>query len=146
MKQIVTFKHPKIVTKGFDGNPNGYLIPIYNIHESPINKQQQPCQVYLTVVAPQTVKGPHLHMVRWGLFTCIKGNVKIITKTSLGYEEYFSGEDYSYQTVQVPAGLPAALQNQGGDEAFVLNMPSPAWSPENQDDHHACFSDYSFRS
>jgi hypothetical protein len=144
MKKINLYNHPKIVTKNASGTPNGYLVPIYNIYESPIDNEQRPCQVYLTVISPKAVKGPHLHLSRWGLFTCIKGNIKIIVKTPEGYKEYFSGEKHKYQTVQVPAGWPAALQNEGDEEAFVLNMPSPAWSPDNQDDHPIKFDDYQF--
>jgi hypothetical protein len=81
-------------------------------------------------------------MQRWGLFTCIKGNIKIIIKTPKGYEDYYSGEDHEFKTVQVPAGLGAALQNMGDIDAYVLNMPSPAWTPENPDDHVVSFDDY----
>jgi dTDP-4-dehydrorhamnose 3,5-epimerase-like enzyme len=144
MEDLKPFSHPRIETKSIEGVPNGYLIPVYNDHESPIRKEQRPCQVYLTVVAPGAVKGPHLHMQRWGLFTCIKGNIKIVVKTPKGYKEFFSGENHSYQTVQVPAGWPSALQNQGDIEAFVLNMPSPAWTSDNQDDHPVVFADYKF--
>lgn len=145
MKKIKTFVHPKIQTKNDKGIPNGYLIPIYNDQESPINDKQRPRQVYLTVVLPHAIKGPHLHMERWGLFTCIKGNIKIIIKTpDEGYKVFFSGENHNYQTIQIPAGWPSALHNQDNAEAFVLNMPSPSWSPENQDDHPVSFADYDF--
>jgi dTDP-4-dehydrorhamnose 3,5-epimerase-like enzyme len=142
--RIRSYTHPKLPTRDLKGEANGYLIPIYNEHESPIETAQKPCQVYLTVVGPGAIKGPHLHMQRWGLFTCIKGNIKIIVKTPQGYEDHFSGEDYEYRTVQVPAGWAAALHNQGKSEAFVLNMPSPAWTVENQDDHPVSFEDYRF--
>jgi dTDP-4-dehydrorhamnose 3,5-epimerase-like enzyme len=144
MKKITVFKHLRIQTKNNFGVPNGYLIPIYNEHESPIAIEQRPCQVYLTVVAPGAIKGPHLHMQRWGLFTCIKGNIKVVVRTPQGYKEFFSGENHDYQTIQVPAGWPSALQNQSDIEAFVLNMPSPAWTKENQDDHQVSFHDYPF--
>lgn len=139
-----TFPHPRVTTKDLDGTPNGFLVPVYNIHETPIAAEQRPQQVYLTVVSPGSVKGPHLHMKRWGLFTCIKGNVKIVLKTSGGYEETFSGEDHAFTTVQVPAGIPAALQNIGNEDAYVLNMPSPAWRPDDQDEHPVTFEGYAF--
>jgi hypothetical protein len=74
-------------------------------------------------------------MKRWGLFTCIKGNLKIVARTENGYEEYFSGEAHDFASIQLPAGVPAALVNEGTEEALVLNMPSPAWHVEDQDDH-----------
>ena len=38
--------------------------------------------------------------------------------------------------------MPAALQNLGDDEAYVLNMPNPAWTPMMDDEHVADFSDF----
>lgn len=141
---ILTQTHQKIVTKDKDGNPNGFLVPIFNVHDDIIAPEQHPQQVYLTVATPGSIKGPHLHLKRWGLFTCIKGNVKVIIRTEEGYEEYFSGEDHNYATIQVPAGVPAALQNIGDKEAYVLNMPAPAWRPDDQDEHPVSFDDYTF--
>ncbi|MGC9975643.1 MAG: hypothetical protein ABSC57_02830 [Syntrophales bacterium] len=133
-------KHPKIVTKDSTGNPNGFLIPIYNIHETFIEAEHQPKQIYLTVCDVGQVKGPHLHLKRTGYFTCIKGNVRIVTKSNTGgYEEYFSGDDYEYATIEIPAGVAAAIQNIAGEPSYVLNTPSPAWHADDQDEHPARF-------
>lgn len=134
----------KIVTKDMEGDSNGFLVPIYNIHDGFFPSGKEPQQVYLTVIAARCIKGPHLHYIRTGCFTCIKGNARFVLKTDAGYEEVFSGEDYEYRSVIVPTGVPAALQNLGDEEAFVLNMPSPAWTPEMDDEHNADFSDFDF--
>ena len=144
--QIRTVSHPKIITKYKKGAPNGYLVPIYNIHDGFFAPGKEPQQVYLTVVAPDAVKGPHLHHIRTGFFTCIKGNVRIVVKTADGYQEFFSGEDHDYQSIEIPTGVPAAIQNLGDEDALVLNMPSPAWTPDMDDEHTADFSDYDFGS
>lgn len=141
---LLVYRHQRFLTKGKAENPNGWLLPIYNIHDGVIAPAQAPQQVYLTVVAPGAVKGPHLHLKRWGLFTCVRGNVRIVVRTVAGYEEYFSGEDHEFATVQVPAGVPAALQNTGSGEAYVLNMPAPAWRADDQDEHAVSFDDYVF--
>jgi hypothetical protein len=44
----------------------------------------------------------------------------------------------------VPKGIPAALQNIGNSDAYVLNMPFPAWTPTMNDEHTADFSDFNF--
>ncbi len=139
---IRTQKHPKIVTKTDDGIPNGYLLPIYNVHEKFFTEGREPGQVYLTVIAPGMKKGPHLHHVRTGFFTCIRGDVKIVLKMVSGYLEFFSGDSHDYLSVEVPTGVPALLINIGAAEAYVLNMPSPAWTPTMNDEHKADFSDY----
>jgi len=87
-------------------------------------------------------KGPHLHHLRTGYFTCIKGNVKIVVKDKGVYTEYFSGENNSYLSVVIPKGIPALVKNIGNEDAFILNMPSPAWTPTMNDEHQADFSDY----
>jgi dTDP-4-dehydrorhamnose 3,5-epimerase len=141
---FITQHHPKIITKNKDGEPNGWLVPIFNVYDGVIDNSQYPKQIYLTVIAPGEIKGPHLHLKRWGLFTCIHGNAKIVVRTQNGYEEYLTGEDYGFATIQVPAGVPAALQNIEDKEAYMLNMPSPAWHVDDQDEHLVSFDDYSF--
>ena len=136
--------NPKFVTKNGDGQINGFLVPIYNIHDKFFPLGKEPQQVYLTVISQGQIKGPHLHFIRTGCFTCIKGNARLVLKTAEGYKVIFSGEDHEYRTVIVPTGVPAALQNIGEGEAFVLNMPQPAWTPDMNDEHSADFSDFDF--
>ena len=144
VSEIKTKKNPKIGTKDLVGADNGFLIPIMNVHDNFVAPEQWPKQVYLTVVAEGKVKGPHLHHKRWGLFTCIRGNLKIVVRVDDKYQEYFSGEDHGFATVQVPASVPAALVNIGKGDAYVLNMPSPAWHTDDRDEWDVRFDDYDF--
>jgi dTDP-4-dehydrorhamnose 3,5-epimerase len=137
-------KQPRIETSHDDGRPNGFLIPIFNVHDGFIPPDHYPKQVYLTVAAPGEVKGPHLHLKRWGYFTCIRGNAKIVARTDDGYEEYYTGENYDFATIEVPAGIPCALQNIGDIDAYFINTPCPAWHADNQDEHPVDFDDYKF--
>jgi dTDP-4-dehydrorhamnose 3,5-epimerase-like enzyme len=134
-------KHPKIITKNIEGNVNGFLIPIYNVHDGFISKDHLPQQVYLTVCEVDATKGPHLHLKRWGYFTCIRGNIRIVACIDGNYEEYFSGENYDYATIEILAGIPAAIQNIGDEPAYVLNTPSPAWHIDNQDENSVEFNE-----
>lgn len=136
--------NPKFITKDSNNQANGYLIPIHNIHDGFFPSGQEPQQVYLTVIAPGKIKGPHLHFIRNGCFTCIKGNARFVLKTVEEYQIVLSGEDHEYRSVIVPSGVPAALQNIGEGDAFVLNMPQPAWTPTMNDEHTADFSDFDF--
>lgn len=146
MTIIKTKENPKIMTTSNNGEENGFLIPIINVHEDFVNKDQWPQQVYCTVAKPGEIKGPHLHNKRWGLFTCIKGDVKIVIKIETKYEEKFSGENHNFSTIQVPAGVPSALVNVGECDAYILNMPSPSWHPDDQDDWSVEFDDYNFKN
>lgn len=140
--EIRTIAHKKFTTKGEDGEPNGYLVPIYNIHDGFFAAGREPQQVYLTTVQPGKAKGPHLHFIRTGFFTCIKGNVRVVLKTESGYKVFYSGEDHEYLSIEVPTGVPAVVQCLGDEEAMVLNMPNPAWTPDMNDEHSADFSDF----
>jgi dTDP-4-dehydrorhamnose 3,5-epimerase len=144
MQEIKIKKNKKFVTKNQDGKTNGFLVPIINIHDHFVADEQWPKQVYLTVASPKEIKGPHLHYKRWGLFTCIKGNIKIVVRIEDQYLEYFSGENYEFQTVQIPAGIPAALVNIGNEDAYILNMPAPSWHPDNLDEWDVTFENYQF--
>jgi dTDP-4-dehydrorhamnose 3,5-epimerase len=141
-----TKENKKYTTKGDNGDINGYLIPIYNINDGFFEKGMEPKQVYVTSVLPGFVKGPHLHFIRTGFFTCISGNVRFVLKINGQYKVVLSGEDYEYKSVIVPTGVAAVIQNIGSKEAMILNMPSPAWMPEMNDEHTADFSDFDFNS
>jgi hypothetical protein len=134
----------KFVTKSNYDESNGFLVPIYNINDEFYPEGTAPQQVYLTVISPYKIKGPHLHFIRTGCFTCIKGNARFILKTLEGYQVFKSGEDNDYLSVIVPTGVPAALQNIGDCDAYVLNMPYPAWTPTMHDEHSSDFSDFDF--
>jgi dTDP-4-dehydrorhamnose 3,5-epimerase-like enzyme len=143
--QIMKTKvNQKFITKNSNDKENGYLIPIYNIHEKFHDEDKVPQQVYLTVAKPGEIKGPHLHYIRTGFFTCIKGNVRIIIKENEQYKCFYSGDNYNYMSIIVPIGIPAVIQNIGDDDAFILNMPSPAWTPEMNDEYTADFSDFNY--
>jgi dTDP-4-dehydrorhamnose 3,5-epimerase len=142
--QVRTKENPRIVTRNADAQVNGFLVPLYNIHDGFFASGKEPQQVYLTVIAPREIKGPHLHLIRTGCFTCVKGNVRFVLKSASGYHVFHSGEDHKYLSVEVAAGTPAALQNLGNEDAYVLNMPNPAWTPSMNDEHSADFSDFDF--
>ena len=138
-------KNQKIITYNSSGEENGFLVPIFNENDNFLNNNDYLKQVYLTVVKPNNIKGPHLHYKRNGLFTCIKGNIRIVTKENNEYKLFFSGEDYNYNSILSPKGIPAALQNISDIDAMVINLPSPGWTKEMQDEHSADFSDFDFK-
>ena len=142
--KLKTKKNKKYITKDSNDNSNGYLVPIYNINEKFFENGMEPEQFYLTVIEPGKIKGPHLHHIRTGCFTCIKGNARFIIKKDNEYEVIYSGEDHEYTSVIVPTGIPAALQCIGDKEAFVVNMPNPAWTPDMDDEYSANFNDFDF--
>jgi len=118
-----------IPTKDKSGEPNGYLIPLWSVNEAP---WLRPDQVYVTVVDPGKSKGPHLHMKRRGFFHCISGQVAFILRVDGYYVRYEASPNNG--PVIVPPGTPCEIRNVGPSPAFVVNMPSPAWAKDDQDD------------
>lgn len=142
--EIRSKENKKFITKNEQGIVNGFLVPIYNLKEGFFKKDEEPQQVYLTSVLPNIIKGPHLHFIRRGFFTCIKGNVRVVLKIEGEYKEFYSGQDYEYRSIEIPTGIPAAIQCLGTDEALILNMPFPAWTPDMKDEYSADFDDFDF--
>lgn len=143
---IKTKINKKYQTTNEENENNGFLVPIYNIHDKFFQEGSEPQQVYLTVIGPKKIKGPHLHKIRTGCFTCIKGNARFILKVNDKYEQFFSGENYDYKSVIVPINTGAVLQNLGDEDAYVLNMPSPAWTSDMDDEYDEDFSDFDYNS
>jgi len=100
----------------------------------------QPKQVYATSVLPGMRKGPHLHHKRAGLFTCLVGQVLVVTKTPSGHYEEAELSAGTNSSIFVPAGTPAMIINKSDKEALLLNMPSQMYDPT--DEFTADFSDY----
>lgn len=121
----------RIITRDSEGRENGWLIPLWNALDQP---GFRPEQVYLTVVKAGMCKGPHLHKKRRGFFVCVKGSVRIVT---FHYGTYWTrdlGEQSTRSYLAVSPGYPCAIYNTGIEDAYVINMPSPAWSKEDPDD------------
>lgn len=121
----------KIETVNRDGEYNGWLLPIWN--ETTDN--WRPAQVYLTVVAALSSKGPHLHRKRHGRFICLRGNVRVRRRDPEGnYSDAMSGDYVGNRWIEVPPGWAAQLINDHAREALVLNLPSPAWTADDPDE------------
>lgn len=119
----------RIKTQDAQGQPNGWVVPIWRADSG-----EKIEQVYLTVVFTGQSKGPHLHRKRCGRFTCIRGGVEIITRDQDG--RYASVQLTADQpsTVTVPPGIAAEIYCFTLEPAFLLNMPTPAWSAEDPDE------------
>jgi dTDP-4-dehydrorhamnose 3,5-epimerase-like enzyme len=133
--KLRVFPHRRFDTKGADGQANGFLIPVYNVHEQFLPAERAPQQVYLSVCGIGARKGPHLHQKRWGYLTCVRGNARVVAKFGDEYVVAYTGQDHGYQTIEIPAGIPNCLENIGDVDAYIINTPSPAWRPEDPDEH-----------
>ena len=126
--------------------PNGLLVSLWKNWEKIF--QVEPAQVYFNICSAKAVKGPHLHKKRWDHFVCIRGKIRFIVKWDKEYEEIEADADKDpcLKIVEIPPNVPCAIQNIGEGEAWFLNMPNPAWHPDDQDDHSVPFENYVWRN
>jgi hypothetical protein len=118
----------RIQTKDAAGNPNGWVLPVWNSRES----DYRPAQVYVTVIAPLASKGPHLHHKRAQCYQCISGFAHLITRES---GEYITQPLSPFANpVIVPPGVPSELRNVLARETILLNLPTVGWAPDDQDE------------
>jgi len=120
----------KVETRDVSGNPNGWVLSVWNCRES----DYRPDQVYITVVNPHCSKGPHLHKKRTGFFSCIQGNAVIITRKDGMYEEHRLGPYSADRPLKVEPGTACQIVNRENDPAMLLNMPSPSWAADEPDE------------
>jgi len=120
----------RIPTKDSEGRDNGWVLPLWSILDNP---ELRPDQVYVTAIAPHSRKGPHLHMRRRGLFACISGHVRVVLRVGGEYirHDLWPGSGL----LEVRPGTECALYNCGTGGAKLVNMPSPAWSKDDPDEH-----------
>lgn len=134
---------PRHLSYNRDGMPNGSVISLYKDWEQIF--RETPKQVYLNVTFPGERKGPHLHMHRWDYFATIRGSVRFVIKYGPGdYEEIdvSMSDTAGVRIVEVPPAVPCLIVNVGEEEAWVINMPNPAWHPHRVDDHPVSYDDY----
>jgi dTDP-4-dehydrorhamnose 3,5-epimerase len=133
----------KGISRNHDGEVNGYVISLYKDWEKLF--QAEPKQVYLNVCFPGQSKGPHLHMRRWDCFATIRGSMRFVIKYGpRDYEEIdaIALDGSGVKVIVVPPAIPCLMINIGADDAWVINMPNPAWHPDNPDNNPIDYSDY----
>ena len=130
---MTNWKNQTFETRGADGEPNGHIIRVW---ESDVEfAGYRPKQVYVTTLAPGATKGPHLHMRRDSLFCCIAGGcvlIRVGVPGSEAIQTFASGEGHGPRAVHVPAGTPATLVNIGEETAYVINISSGHYDPNDE--------------
>ncbi len=98
-------------------------------------------QIYLTTVYPGIVKGWHHHKIQTDNFVVIKGMIKLVlydnredSPTYGEINEFFIGEKKRL-LIQIPPQVIHGFKGIGGEEAFVINIPTEPYNRENPDEY-----------
>jgi dTDP-4-dehydrorhamnose 3,5-epimerase-like enzyme len=134
---VIRVAHEIVITRS-SGEANGYLMPIWNKNLDA--GFLEPHQCYVTTIFPGKVKGPHLHMRRQQFLTCIHGSCVLVVRLINGsYRKYaLTSRPLDSSTLiswVIKPGLAHAMYNSVSEVAKVLNLPRPAWTPADPDDH-----------
>jgi dTDP-4-dehydrorhamnose 3,5-epimerase-like enzyme len=115
----------QIPTRAADGAANGRVIELW--------KDGQKTTAYVTVTAPGQMKGFHLHRRRTCRFVPIRGRLTMILVSS-GKRSEISLDTAHPQRLTVPPGFCIGLKNVNTEEAWLLNIPVPAYDPDDRDE------------
>jgi CDP-6-deoxy-D-xylo-4-hexulose-3-dehydrase len=112
----------KVITKDWQsGQPNGFLVEIVSAKDGWTEFLKG--QVYMTTVPSGVFKGFHIHKKKIDHFTCVKGNIFVVTYDRGKYYEYPSGVDH-FCTVKVPPGIPHGLYNYRNGKETITRVSS----------------------
>ena len=101
--------------------------------------------VYVSLVNPGEIKGPHIHTKRNSYFTCIHGNVVFIIRDKSGkYIEIESNSDEP-TLVFVPKNFPSAHINISNDISKVLALADVSWRPNDNEMKNILFENYDWK-
>lgn len=98
-------------------------------------------QVYLSTTYPGVVKAWHYHKLQKDHFVCVKGMVKLVladtrdgSPTKGQIDEFVIGE-HNPLLVQVPIGVYHGWKCLGGEEAYVINVPTKTYDYREPDEY-----------
>ena len=115
---------------------DGFMIPVYRDWDKETNEGHIPKMVYTTVLNKGVEKDIILHRNRSAYMTCISGHVVVyamIKNRIVSYNLKFENENDFINLLIIENNIPIKIKNLSNSESIVLNCPSPAWHPDNQD-------------
>ncbi len=118
---------------------NGELTIIWRDWDKIIH---QPQMIYLNLINPHEIKGPHLHKKRTSYFYCLEGQITLVIRDSkMNYHEVTvnSGEP---KLVQVQKGIAAAIVNNSKNISKVLVLADISWKPDDNEMESVNFNNY----
>ncbi|OGY18977.1 MAG: hypothetical protein A2784_03540 [Candidatus Chisholmbacteria bacterium RIFCSPHIGHO2_01_FULL_48_12] len=123
-------KDCKVVkTRDLGNEENGWLMEIGSSRDG-WSKFLDHAQIYLTTLLPGKKKGWHLHHKKENQFTCIRGKVAVAIWDGNKIEE-ISLDAEKPITVRVPKEQAICFYNAGDEPAYILNLCSPPYDPED---------------
>ena len=112
------------------------MIPVYRDWDEETNEKYIPKMVYTTILNPNVEKDIILHKNRKAYMTCVSGNVLVealVENKIKSYSLKFDEEVDFINLLIIENNIPIKIKNLSNLQSIVLNCPTPAWHPEDQD-------------
>ena len=122
-----------------DSHINGELTVVWRDWDEIIN---EPKMVYVNIINPKQIKGPHIHKNRTSYFYCIDGEIIIIVKDKEGNFHELKGDSRKPKLIEVSNDIPAAIVNPTTNISTVLVLADIAWKPDNNEMKNVTFENY----
>ena len=131
------------VTKDMqDSHVNGELTIIWRDWDNLI---KNPEMVYVNIVNPGEVKGPHVHKNRTSYFYCIEGEMVILVKDQEGEYHEIKINSNESKLVSVSNGIAAAIINPSKNTSKILVLADKSWKPNDNEMENVTFDDYDWK-
>tara|TARA_Y100001936_G_scaffold86195_1_gene84481 strand:- start:27278 stop:27730 length:453 start_codon:yes stop_codon:yes gene_type:complete len=124
-----------------DSHINGELTVIWRDWDKIINN---PEMIYLNLVNPGEIKGPHIHKNRTSYFYCLQGEMVIVIQDKNGEYHEIEADSKNSKLISVSNGIGAAIINPTNNVSKILVMADIAWKPNDNEMENVKFKNYDF--
>jgi len=124
-----------------DSHINGELTVIWRDWDKIINN---PEMIYLNLVNPGEIKGPHIHKNRTSYFYCLQGEMVIVIQDKNGEYHEIEADSKNSKLISVSNGIGAAIINPTNNVSKILVMADIAWKPNDNEMENIKFKNYDF--
>jgi dTDP-4-dehydrorhamnose 3,5-epimerase len=125
-----------------DAHINGELTVIWRNWDEII---KNPEMIYVNLVNPGEIKGPHRHKNRTSYFFCIQGEMVIIIQDKNGKYHEIEAHSGSSKLISVSNGVSAAIINPSKNISKILVLADIAWKPNDNEMENSVFDNYDWK-
>ena len=104
-----------------------------------------PEMIYVNLVNPGEIKGPHIHKNRTTSFFCMDGSIVLIIQDDGKKFHEMKMNSEKPVLITVPNGIAAAIVNPTSKIARVLVLADIAWRPNDNEMKDVLFDDYNWK-
>ena len=125
-----------------DSHVNGELTILWRDWDKIIN---DPKMIYLNLIEPLEIKGPHIHKNRTSYFFCIDGEIVVVVKDNDGVYHEIHATSNEPKLIEISNGTPAAIVNPLKIISKVLVLADISWKPNDDEMENVTFTKYDWK-